>query len=480
MAVSPPTASTFPDPPTLTPSNATVPPTLPSTWRAVALLTPWDDAQLVVATADTDSVNGTMRVRAIGLEYGYLDLLFTKTGAYLVHTKAIGGEAPDRLIGPIATNTVVPATGWLAGAGLTCAGIGDALEASSSWWLGETTCQNGYVNGPPPPTPAKAGNIFNFHADTGYPWRFIFVNPTNDYRLPVLGAYPIVHLPTFGPLPSEGQAELERLVGLAATATAPDGSVDVDTAADLENQLAGSAERMSDADVGICKKLIATLIPGLTAGPKSGTLPFWPDRLFLTSFSNPTGQMPGAPPPRPIPTQVFYDWPKREMLTRLWVAPDTYEDAILDSESTHVVLRKPDGTHACVKTLPVGLVKPKWASADMGAHCRAVITNNPQLSPNRTTNVCVMPSRPGQVFWTWYTNRDQAVMFIEVPQACDVMLLLTDYADWDPTPAAFDPSLFVVPPDCLTSPTTAPGAPGAPAAVPSSYATSGSGDTRPA
>ncbi len=474
MAVNPPAASTFPDPPTLTPSNATVPPTLPATWRAAALLTPWDDAQLLVARVDANSTTGTMRVQVIGLEYGYLDLLFTAKGAYLAHTASIGGGSPDRLIGPIATSTVVPATSWLASAGLTCAGIGDLLEVSSAWWIGETPCQNGYVNGPPPPTPAKAGNIFNFDATTGNPWRFIFVNPTNDYRLPVLGAYPIVHVPTFGSLPQDAVDELARLAALTASATAPDGSVSVDTAADLENQLVGSAERMTSADISACRKLIGTLVPGLAPGPASGNLPYWPDRLFLTSFSNPTGQMPGAPPPDPIPTQVFYDWPNRKMLTRLWVGPGTYEDAILDTDTTHVVLRKPDGTHVCAKCLPVGLVKPQWASADMGAHCRAVITNNPQLSPNRTTSVCVMPSRPGQVFWTWYTSADQPVMFIEVPQACDVMLLLTDYADWNASPPPFDPSLFVVPPDCQAMSC------GEAAAAPSTDATSAAGQTRPA
>lgn len=453
MTSSPPAGPTFPDPPSLESSSATSPPTLPTTWRAVALLTPWEDAQLQVALVDADSANGLMRVRLVGVEYGYVDLLFTGTGAYLLHTAGVGSGPVERVFGPIATTAVVPPTGWLAAKQLRCAGIGDLLGTSSAWWVGETTCQNGYVNGPPPPSPAQVGNLFNFRTDTGLPWRFVFVNPTNDYRVPVLGGYPIVHLPTFDAVPagSDPQVELARLAQAVTSALPADGSVSVDTASDLEQLLVGSAESMSDRDVQACRELVQSLIPGLSPAPADGALPYWQDRLFLTSFSSPTGQMPGAPPPVPIPTQVFYDWPKRRMLTRLWVAQDTYEDAILDPSSTHVVLRKPDGTHVCVKTLPVGLVKPRWASKDTGARCRATITDNSLLSPNGTTNICVLPSRPGQVFWTWYTSEDRPVMFVEVPQACDVMLLLTDYADWDPTPAEFDPSLFDIPADCLGS-----------------------------
>lgn len=445
----------FPDPPKLTPSSETTPPPLPETWRAIGLLTPWEDAQLQVALVDGNSAKGTMRVRLIGLEYGYVDLLFDKTGAYLLHTELLGSDTPDRIYGPITTTSEVPTTDWLANAKPACAGIGDLLGRSSSWWVGTTTCQNGYVNGPQPPTPAVVGNLFNFDDQTKMPWRFVFVNPTNDYLLPVLGAYPIVHFPMFeaDPADSQCQQELTRLSELATAEASlrlrTDGSVSVDTAAGLEQLLLGSVSRMSEADHQRCREIIKRFVPGLSPGPANGTLPYWEERLFLTSFSSPTGQMPGAPPPRPIPTQVFYDWPKRRMLTRLWVGPDTYEDAILDPNSTHVVLRKPDGTHTCVTKLPVGLVKPRWASQDTGAHCRAVITNNPQLSPNATINICVLPSRPGQVFWTWYTADNRPVMFIEVPQACDVMLLLTDYADRDPSPPPFDPSLFVVPPDCL-------------------------------
>jgi hypothetical protein len=434
----------FPAPPTLAPCTASTPPPLPQRWQAVTLLTPWESAQLLVANATCDATMDAMRVTIYGLEYGYADLLFTGGAAYLLRSASIGGPA-DRAYGPIATDAVVPAPGWLS-AKVACQGIADVLETSSSWWTGETTCQNSYQNGPPPPTPSKISNTFNFRQDTGAPWRMVFVNPSNDYQLPVLGAYPIVHIPTFE---SVEQTDLHELKALIGGAIPVDGNVAVSTADDVEQLLLGSVERMTDADGAACRKSIATLIPGLSPAQGKGAAPFWPDRMFLTSFSTPT------PGPAPYPTQVFYDWTIKRMLTRLWLPGGRYEDAILDESTTHLVIRNPDGSHVCVKTLPVGLVKPHWAGDDAG-FCRAVVTNNPSLSPDRTTNICVLPSRPGQVFWTWYTSDDVPVMFVEVPQACDVVLLLTDYDDWDPNPGPFDPGLFVVPPDCLLAPLTPP------------------------
>jgi hypothetical protein len=56
---------------------------------------------------------------------------------------------------------------------------------------------------------------------------------------------------------------------------------------------------------------------------------------------------------------------------------------------------------------------------------------------------------PPRYFWIWYTTDNEAVLFAEVPQACNVKLILTDYFDYMPNPQQpFDPSLFVVPPDC--------------------------------
>jgi hypothetical protein len=103
-------------------------------------------------------------------------------------------------------------------------------------------------------------------------------------------------------------------------------------------------------------------------------------------------------------------------------------------------------------TVPVGLPYPNWTEIDGGV-CKGVITNNPQLSPNKTTQIFTLNSMPPRVFWIWYTTANQAIMFAEVPQACNVELILTDYFDYDPAPPPFDPALFVIPPDCLSAPT---------------------------
>ena len=149
-----------------------------------------------------------------------------------------------------------------------------------------------------------------------------------------------------------------------------------------------------------------------------------------------------------MPTQVFYDWPRQRMLTRFFL-PDNQgvDDAILTGSETFLVQRLPDGHHKCLKKLPVGLPKPNWMTVDGGV-CKGVLVNNPQLSPNRTTKLIVLPSTPGRFFWVWYTSLDQPILFMEVPQLCDVMLILTDYSYFWPNPEIpFDPSLFDIPKD---------------------------------
>jgi len=418
----------FPAPPQLAPPPPGPPRPLPERWRAVALLTPWRSAQLVVAEVVCDSTLDAMRVRLHGLEQGRAELLFTDGAGYVVHRRAEGTS----LEGPVAVPVMVPGPDWLADH-VVCQGVGDVLGIPCTWWTGSTTCRNSYQNQKTPPS--TVANTFNLRADTGAPLRFVFVNPDNDYRLPVLGAYAIVHLPEFAAL---DHTDLQDLLDLVPKAMPPAPGLGLATADDFDRLLAASDIDPADPTDGV-----ATLLPGIGPPGDHGRLPSWPERMFLTSFSTPTAG------PAPLPTQVFYDWPRRRMLTRLWTPDGGYEDAVLDSSSTHVVARHPDGSHTCVSVLPVGLVKPHWAGDDRGA-CRAVIKDHPVLSPGRTTYVCVLPSRPGQVFWTWYTGDDEPVMFIEVPQACDVMLLLTDYADYDPAPGPFDDALFDVPADCRT------------------------------
>jgi hypothetical protein len=171
----------------------------------------------------------------------------------------------------------------------------------------------------------------------------------------------------------------------------------------------------------------------------------------MTALSTPTFE-PHPFPNQPYPTQVYYDWANQHQLTRFFLPDGSLEDAILTNSITYMVARFPDGTHKCLGTVPVGLPYPNWPTHEGTCTCKGVITNNPQLSPDKTTQIFTKDSMPPRHFWFWYSTANEAIMFAEVPQACNVELILTDYFDFMPNPPAFDPSLFVVPPDCLSQP----------------------------
>jgi len=124
-------------------------------------------------------------------------------------------------------------------------------------------------------------------------------------------------------------------------------------------------------------------------------------------------------------------------------------DVILDASSTQIVMRNSDGSFAkCGPKLPVGLPYQDWAGRDPTATILAVLDHNPTFGPNDVIVCFTKPSDSGRVFWAWYTETGAPVLFMEVPQCCNVQLSLTDYYDWLTSPPAFPPSLFAVPSQC--------------------------------
>ena len=98
--------SAFPMPPTLTPCGSTTPPNLPQKFHAVALLTPFNNSQLVVADILYDWSVQAMRITTYGLERGYADFLYTSDGYYILDSS--NGGPPKNIFGPIATTEQVP------------------------------------------------------------------------------------------------------------------------------------------------------------------------------------------------------------------------------------------------------------------------------------------------------------------------------------------------------------------------------------
>jgi len=436
-------------PPTIAPCGSKTPPNLPQAFHAVALLTPFNNSQLVVADITYDWSLQGMRITTYGLEQGYADFLYIQDVYYILDTE--NGGPLKNFFGPIATSERVPPPNWLATFKATCNGVGEVLDVNTNWWCRLTKNTNGTAPIPPTPCPnIDSANWFWLRTDNQMPWRMMLINTTNEFHLPFIGWFAFAHFPTFESIPGASLSDLvqackTRSTRLDLESSAP---LKISTYEDVYNLVSGKplvSEPVKQANI---LDKIQDLIPGLTP-PSNNSLPTWANQLFMTALTTPTFE-PHPFPNQPYPTQIYYDWTNQRQLTRFFLPDQSLEDAILTSSKSYLINRFPNGTHKCLGTVPVGLPYPNWTEKDGGV-CKGVITNNPQLSPNKTTQIFTLNSMPPRVFWIWYTITNQAIMFAEVPQACNVELILTDYFDYNPAPPPFDPSLFIVPPDCLSS-----------------------------
>lgn len=414
------------------------PPMLPERWQSVALLTPFTDDQLIVASVSYDWAIQTMRITCYGLEEGFLDFLVTPTGLYVSLNPS---PVTPQWHGPFETPWQVPSPDWLNNKGCQWKGNQTVLGTEAQWWVSLSPCTNCYED--PTSPKVSVGNWFWFRNDTQMLWRIMSINASNPYKLPVLGEFAMAHLPTFEP---GADTALPELVLSLSTNLKPISDFPLSIAGSqiqgVSDLLKASQSHLTEADRAQVLATIQTLIPGLSYPPGDVVLPSWPLTLYMTAITIPTAGT------DPLPTEIYYDWNLKRQLTRLYQLDCSVEDLILTDSETYGVDRYPDGTHRCEPPSPPGLPYPNWPTRDQGK-CRGVIANNPDLSPGKTTQLIVLPSNFNRVFWIWYTTDNMAVMFMEVPQLCDVSLVLIDYYDVQLN-APIDPNVLTIPPDCIS------------------------------
>src|SRR5262249_51703101 len=99
-----------------------------------------------------------------------------------------------------------------------------------------------------------------------------------------------------------------------------------------------------------------------------------------------------------------------------------------------------------------GLVRPDWMKAAW-CQCKGVIDPNPALSPNAVTQILMCPIKwqRHRMMWSWYTDKERPVMFVEAGARGDGGVMLADYQQWLPgekiTPKNFDLPKECVAPD---------------------------------
>ena len=439
--------SPFPAAPTLRPVSATNPPDFPAKFKAIALLTPFYGIAPCVAAITYDWSVQAIRFQVFLLNDLSLDVMYTPGGMYLL----IGGDLnnpPTQCYGPTPTSMIVPAPTWPSRQNMKCPGAQAVQGVDCAWWVGLTTCTNSNspIYPPPPPAGQQVANVFWFRTDNQMPWRWMMINKSNSYRLPILGEVAMAHFTMFETVT---QTDLPQILSACSTRRLP---APAGLALDTWDQLMAA---MTSPPPGLPEAATSPgtagkLIPGLRKPTPTDQLPIWPDRMFLTSFTMPTYD---KLPNQPYPTQVYYDWPSQNMLTHMALPDGLFMDVFLNGSGTTICVRNSAGT--CVapaKTLPVGLPYKNWpVTGGEPAKILAVLDHNPVLGPNDVIVCFTKPSDSGRVFWAWYTEAGAPVLFMEVPQCCNVELSLTDYYDWMGTPPAFPPGVFVQPTNCPPS-----------------------------
>jgi hypothetical protein len=425
----------LPSPPPIGPARPGPPPSLPSAFSATVLLTPFDASQIAVARIGYDSSSARMLIELWGLAGGYAQYLNVGSDTWLRTDP--GGQWQ----GPFEIGWVTPKPTLLSDMGAQSIGTASILQVDCSWWASASPCTNGCEQ-EGPDCPKTVGSWTWLRTDTGAPWRMFFVDKGNPYKLPAIGDYAMVNWATFTAAPQPGLAEAEETC--RATARPPAGDLDPAPAALLARQATEPEGATTRADP------LGSIIPGLHLPSGPVDLPVWPDTLMLWASTIPTAEL------TVNPTIVCYDWPISRMLTRLYGNPNGgYDDLILTDSTTYDVSYASDGSHRCNGTEPVGLPRPNWPESDNG-EVKAVIDGGTSLSPYGTTQLIALPSDQGRTFWIWYTTpENRAVLFTEVPQLCDVGLVLIDYWGYEPN-ETFDPSLFDIPGDCLGAAPPAP------------------------
>lgn len=135
----------------------------------------------------------------------------------------------------------------------------------------------------------------------------------------------------------------------------------------------------------------------------------------------------------PLPSEIFYDWARHAMLTRVHDLsnPALAADALLSGTTGYDIKPSHSGALApsCQPDYP-GIVKPDWLSGPTCA-CKGVIADNPQLTPNDTVEIRSCPTDASHAFWTWSKRSGAPIVFLstlQTPRGID----LADYYGWSP------------------------------------------------
>jgi hypothetical protein len=420
------------------------PPVFSDNWSATALLTPFGglDAQsplsssdeLVVARIYYNAVRPDhryLRVRLYLLEsLLYYDFLFETNNNQTSWFWLVSDPKDPRpnqvkkAFGPYPTTVQVPTTTFLHDKGFSYIG---------TWKVVNRRC-HGYCAAGPQNTP---GTWFSFLRKSNKLSRIMNVNNTNDFNIPVLGAYYLVNFLTIKK--TNKKTKWKRIKCKPTSGNAPSPMVNP------QDILTAMANPPKGASQVRCRpKNIAAVIPGLHFPKSQPKAPVWTNQVHSICYM--MGQ-----DAYPYHCQLYYDYTVNKAQVTVFVSqqkPGNYD--------TRTDLLLPRGRRGPEFSYEWNKLKSQWQASchipDAGAvampvpnfvqagngRCRAVI-NNPYFGSRKVTIWSVELTSPRRAnFWFWFNDQQQGIVFSVAPATS---LTMIDYQTFVQNPS-FSPSTF--------------------------------------
>ena len=397
--------------PSLTDCTSTEHPLLPEKWRATTLLQDFVQDQLTFGKFTYDESAGAFRFQ-LANQYGVdLDFLVT-TDRKLYQRYAINQNVTVCALVTDDSPLTVPDRDWL-DEDAVCVGEGAILDQEVAWWKSPS---------------GEGANWFWFGTGSGLPFRTMYFEDS-----PITDPVPVYEHFTFDYWPEFEEVESTELGEMLAACEGDD----------AEPRLAGfdpaAPDAIASAEVGEADEATTALaqswIPGLGSCSSDWQPVDWPDQVQGTVMMTAVSFA-----PNPFPTRLFYDWTQKAQNTSLYYAPPTSTDyvqvALLLGETGYIRIEDEDGNISmCQQALP-GPQVPNWQTVD-GCECRARLSPGTVLNPSdEPTNILWCPTdlSADQVFWTWYGDSGEPVVFMQTNSSptAGTGLNLADYYEWEP------------------------------------------------
>jgi len=402
--------------PTLSKCSTESHPQLPQKWRAIFLLTPFSNTQLVLGNFAYDGSHKAMRASLYGLKRGTLDLFVQGNNTFALvsrGSKIVGCEH----LGDTGWRSLPQ--DWL-NTESQCAGSGPLAETTVDWW-----------KTPIEPKPSTYWIWYKTSEQT--PFRLVFPFP-ND-QLAVLGEFALSYQVSFD---KAGSVDLSEPMAACKVAAS--------TMPDAAKQTPRERIKAMSLAAGTPSEEVKRLLPQISACP-SASLPHWPDRVALTGWMTPFdfNEM-------PYQTEVLYDWTIPAQRSRIYFPPQSsssVQDALMLGAGGYNVTHYRQHASTCRGLLP-GTIRPDWAQR-APCSCEAVIDGNTTLTPYGSTRVISCPLASPRAAWAWYTLGDRPMTFAVTSLLGDEgsgLFAVLDYRDWVPGAASITRSAFEEPAHC--------------------------------